>query len=233
MEEQPYSNYQNSNTKPLPVRRILAITIGILALIVIVQLFLALSIRGKTGLLEVTAPAGTHISISEQNHQATVIGTSSVKVRLEPGTYLLYGVNNGNRTSLVASVSKGQTAHASLQFNKNSGGARSVQSITFQGQAGLLNVGLSVSQVNQIEQDIFQYKPNANTVSIAQNSIEPGPHDPNGNAPFTLTFNVSIDGTPYTATATYSDLVNASLQLANPAGQIVFNSDTVQQNGGD
>jgi hypothetical protein len=225
MQEQP---------KTLPIKKILITIIAVLVIIVGLQAFSGINTRGRTGVLSVTSPQGTSVSISAQNKQAAVIGTGTVKVRVDPGTYLLMGIKNGSRTTTVVTVTKTQTTHTTLQFSANPNGIRSSQDITFQGQSGLLNVGLTVSQVNKIEQNIFEYKTTAKTVTINENTIEPGPHDPNGVAPFTLNFTLSIDGTSYTAVATYLDLENVDLQLTNATtGRVVFTSGAVQQTGGD
>jgi hypothetical protein len=228
---QPYNNYPASPIERLHIGRVLATIIVVLVLIVVAEIGLAFSIRDKTGLLVVSAPAGTNISISAQNSAATNLGTGNATVHIDPGTYLLMGAKNGLKGMVVATVTKGQTTNVSIAPTSTS--VKSAQSITFNGQGGLINAGLSVSQVNDIEQDIFQYKSTANTVTIDQNSIEPGAHNPNTDIGFTLNFDVSIDGTSYTAVASYTDTQDAALQLTNTAGQVVFTSSSVQQNGGD
>jgi hypothetical protein len=238
MEKQPYTqsytDYVAPPARKLPIGRLIIITIIILAIIVAIEVISALSIRGKTGLLEVSAPAGTSISISAPGQAAASIGTTAAKLRIDPGTYLLVGTQNGAHGALVATVSQGQTTDVSLQPSSISS-IRSEQDINFKGVSGLINAGLTVSQVNEIEQDIFNYKTTANTVTIDQNSIEPGPHNPNTDIGFTLDFTVSIDSTTYAAVATYTDTEDTSLQLSNPTnGQVVYNSDsTTQQTGGD
>jgi hypothetical protein len=235
MEEQPYTdyNYQTAATQRLPIRQLLSAIIIVLALIVAFEVASALIIRNKTGLLEVSAPAGTNITISANNKAAINIGVSSAKFRIAPGSYLLMGEKNGARGTLIATVTKGQITSVNLSPT-SSAGPRSSQSINFSGQNGLINAGLSVSQVNEIEQDIFEYKSSATTVTIDQSSIEPGPHNPNTDIGFKLDFSVSIDGTTYAAVANYVETQDTSLQLTNSSGQVVYNSNaTTQQTGGD
>lgn len=225
---------QDSNTN-LPFKTFSVVVIVVLAAIVSLQALSAINLRNRTGLLKVTTGTTTaRLSISSNNHQAEVLGgdTGSANVRLTPGSYILYAVNNGSRTSGTAVVTKGHTTDAILRFVA-SPGIRSVEDISFQGMGGLINAGLSSDQVSELEGDFFQYKPSANNVNIITDSISPAPYNPNTDTSITLDFAVSVDGTPLYAQATYNDLENIEVTLTNAQKQVVFNSEAVQQNGGD
>jgi hypothetical protein len=231
MEQQPYLNYQTARTTSLPIRKLLTGTIAVLVVIIGIEVALAVSTRNKTGILSVSAPSGTNISISAVNSSATNIGIGNAKLRLDPGSYLLMGVKNGYRGDIVATVTKGQITTVALQ--PYSTVPRSVQNINFQGDNGLINAGLSVNQLDEIEQDIFDYSSTANTVVIDQNSIEPGAHNPNTDIGFSLGFNLTIDGTSYQAVVSYVNTEDTSLKLLSASGQTVFDSGSTQQTGGD
>src|SRR5581483_5874892 len=100
--------------------------------------------------------------------------------------------------------------------------------------SGLINIGLSADQVEQIAQDVFQFNPKAATAIINQSSITPAPHDPNTDIGFSVNFTIAIDGTNYAAVASYTDINNVTLQLSNPStGSVLYDSSTGQQTGGD
>jgi hypothetical protein len=103
----------------------------------------------------------------------------------------------------------------------------SKNNIAFGGTDALINSGLTVTQINLLEQIIFEYKPSAHTANINSSSVEPGPHDPNTDTSFTINFSLAIDAAPYNATISYSNLSTVHLYLYNPqTGVLMFDSNT-------
>ncbi|HSW79683.1 MAG TPA: hypothetical protein VLG47_02800 [Candidatus Saccharimonadales bacterium] len=216
-----------------------SIIIILFALVVVFaawQIIPAYNENKNTGILEINAsPASAVISISQENHQALIVGTGSAKVRLEPGTYLVSASNDGTHASSVATVSAQQTSATSLKVtstSKTSAGSkpvRSVDDINFSGEDALLNNGFSTVQTLDLEQAFFRFKPSAQTVTIDTNSIQAVWHDPNSASPiFKLSFSVYVDGTSYDAVANYSNLTDLQLLLYDSvSGKLVYNSGTI------
>jgi hypothetical protein len=209
----------------LVVLYILVIAFGVF------QIVPALNIYRRTGLLIVDADSDTaQISVTQENHQATVIGTGNARVRLAPGTYQILATDSGTRASAVVTVSKEHTTHSSLNLSAGAASnapVRTVSDVNFEGTDALINTGLATSQLSEVEQYFFQYKPTANTVAINTDTVAPGPHDPNKVSPFTINFTVAIDSVSYKATISYTDINNADLQLFNlQTGKQVFSSKT-------
>src|SRR5581483_4648945 len=114
----PYTN-QQAPPKPLPIQGLLVITIVVLIAIIGFKSAWALNIRNKTGILEVSSPTDTSLSISAQNSGASSIGLGTTRVRLAPGTYLILGVKNGEHGTAVVTVTKGQVTRASVEPRGN------------------------------------------------------------------------------------------------------------------
>jgi len=95
---------------------------------------------------------------------------------------------------------------------------------TFAGTEGLINNGLTTTQVQVFESDLMSFsqanKLNLNTVVV--NTVNPGPL--NGSGTFTLNFVVSINSTNYNATITYSGITTIELTLTNSQGVQVYNA---------
>jgi hypothetical protein len=218
----------------MAIKRLLVIAFCAIIIFAVQQTISGIDALRGTGILVInTSEPAAQISISQENHQAANIGTGNARIRLLPGTYRVAAASAGSQTSAVVTVYKRQTTGTSLDLKKNSG-LHSVTSTNFIGTETLINDGLSVTQVGELEQYFFQYKPSVNTVKIDPASVEPGPHDPNTTSPFTLNFNVSIDSASYKAIASYTDLENITLDLYNPqTNTLVFTSVPTSQIGGD
>lgn len=222
--------------KTIIIKRLLVVLYCLVIVLAAWQIIPAFNTYKSTGVLEVNASTSSaQLSISQENHQAAIIGTGSAKVRLLPGTYQVAAIDSGSRASAVVTVYKGRTTHSSLNVsgnnsanstnNNNTPQVRTAEDINFEGTDALINDGLTTDQVNEMEQYFFQFKSSANTVTIDQNTVGPGPHNPNVVSPFTLNFNVAIDSTSYKATISYTDLNNVTLQLFNPqTGAVVYDS---------
>ena len=202
------------------------------------QIIPAYNTYRSTGVLVVDAsPSSAQLSISQENHQAAIIGTGSTKVRLQPGTYQLAATDSGSHTSVVVTVYKGRTTHSFLNVtssatNGNTQPVRTVQDVNFSGTDALVNDGLTTDQLNEMEQYFFQFKSSANTVAIDPNTVQAGPHNPNVVSPFTLNFTVTVDSAPYKATVSYTDLNNVTLQLFNlQTGAVVYDSSKFTGSG--
>jgi hypothetical protein len=92
----------------------------------------------------------------------------------------------------------------------------SKSNISFSGTDALVSNGLSIGQVNSLEQDLFDYKPVAKKIVIDTSSVEPGARNPDVASPFTLNFSLTIDGLAFSAAAIYTNLTNLELVINNP-----------------
>ncbi len=198
------------------------------------QIISALGPYKTTGLLVIkTSNKSAQLSISEEDHQAALVGTGGAHLRLAPGQYQVAAIAGSQRTTAVVTVTKEHTSTVSLNLN-NSSELHSVNDVNFSGADMLTNAGLSNDQVSEIEEYLFEFKPTASTISINSGSFEPGPHNPNADDPFTATFTTTIDSSKaYVVTITYSDLNNVSLQIYSESGALVFNSQSSNAISGD
>lgn len=187
----------------------------------------ALKTKGQTGVLTISAnSASAQISISQENHQARIVGTGNATVRLNPGTYQIVATGSGNRASAVVNVRKGQGSNSSLKLTSPPH-QRTIADVNFGGMDNLINVGVTNEQVTEMEQYIYQYKPNAKTVTVLAGSVSTGPRDPNVVSPFVQNFKLSIDGTTYIAAISYMDLNNVELQIYDfSTGSQLFSAGT-------
>lgn len=213
-------------TLSLRLRWLLFIT-GALVIIACIYILVSTVITiNSTGTLRVDAsPSQAVISVSQPNRAAKIVGISKAGVRLKPGVYLVMasnGIGNGVATTSV-NISKGQMTTISLKPSKEPR-IRSVDNVTFRGQSGFSDSGLSEEQLNALRLNFFRYKPSAHTVTIHSDSIEPGPHNPSDTF-FTTRFGVTIDSTIYNAVITYSGLEDINLSLHSPQdGSLLFDS---------
>jgi hypothetical protein len=186
----------------------------------------------NTGILQIrSANPKAGLIISQNNRQALLVGTGTARVRLKPGSYQISATYGGKQANGVATVYKDRTTGSYLGVLQPVR-LPSVATINFEGTGSLINDGLTIEQVNNLEQEFFQYKPRAQTVNIS--SVEPAPHNPNVDTSFSLNFTVSIDSTTYNATVTYTDLETVQLHLYNLQNNaLLFNSAAVTTPGGD
>jgi hypothetical protein len=194
------------------------------------QIVPAVSLSGKTGVLEISASTGSaKLSLSQDSSQAVVIGTGSAKLRLNPGTYLIVATDSGNRASAVAVVRQGATTTSSLKLKNNTTQhVKTIADVSFSGFDYLLNLGLSLNQQTELEQYFYQFKPAVNSVSIGTATIKQGARDPNTISPFSFTFVVSVDSTNYNATINYTDTNNVQLQLFDMnSGSMIYTAGTI------
>lgn len=104
-----YKNHQRTN---------LLISLLCLAVIIFSAYIVTSSInktRG-TGILEVNSP-GAEITLTRPNYQSVNIGTSSIKVKLKPGTYELIATKNRSQATATVTISKGKTTSEILNVN--------------------------------------------------------------------------------------------------------------------
>jgi hypothetical protein len=106
---------------------------------------------------------------------------------------------------------------------------RSKNSIVFTGINSLINVGVSATQANNLEQDFFDFAPQTNTVSLS--SVAPVPHDPNSSSTNdSINFKALIGSKSYDAKIDYSNLNDfLRLTLYSPQdGSQVYDSSVVK-----
>lgn len=214
-----------------PNRRQITLVIVLIYIVVIGMMgyFIAsaIQIHDRTGILSVKASdKSAIITISENNHEAKILGTGAATVRLATGSYYLVADANGKQTSAVAHITAGKTASINLDL-EHSTFLPSPETISYDNLDSLINSGITSDQITLIKQYFFAFKPTAQLVNIDPNSVQPGPHDPNTSIGFTLNFNVRVDDTSYKATLTYPDASSVQLQLFDDQGKVVFDSNQV------
>ncbi len=108
---------------------------------------------------------------------------------------------------------------------------RSKNSIVFTGLSSILNIGVSATQVNNLQQFFFDFAPQANTISIT--NVAPVPHNRNSSSTSnTVNFTAQLNGKTYQARLEYSGLTDYSrLYLTDSSGAQVFDSNTVAPSG--
>jgi hypothetical protein len=111
-----------------------------------------------------------------------------------------------------------QAAHPSSKGN-----------VGFVGIESLLNYGITDSQINDLEQGLFQYKQSAKIITLDTSSIKPVPHDPSSaDVSDVINFNVGIDNTSYRAKLVYFNLTAIHLYLYNPqTGNQIYDSGVI------
>jgi hypothetical protein len=179
------------------------------------NLYRAINLSGKTGLLKVTTPqSAAVISISSSSSDAEIIGTGNGNVRLDPGTYLLAATYNGSHSSQVVSIAAKQTTHVSLTFTSS----LLKSPVVYGGFDALGAHGLTDEQVQNLEQLFTAFDASAQKVSINTSNIQSySPGSSSDSPTFTMTFTVQIDSKAYNATLNYTGLTDVSLSLTDAA----------------
>lgn len=221
-----------------PNRDVVMLRILLLASVVIIGVCLytlvsTLSHLHDTGLLRVsTSDEQATLSVSAASRQAKIIGRGTAKVRLIPGTYLIFASNGNSQASEIVRISKEQAVNSRLKLSGRPV-LPSVENINFEGTDVFIDSGITSAQLGILRHAFFQYKPTARIVSIKSDTIKPGPHDRNSDSPFTITFSVAIDDAPYQATIGYTGLDTVRLYLYNQTGSLVFDSGATDTQPGD
>lgn len=185
----------------------------------------AFTLTQQTGILALTAtePASA-FSVSQADRSAKFIGTGSVRIRLQPGTYEVTANHAGKQVASMVRVNARQVTTEELDFSRTNL-LPSVSTVNFQGTAALIASGLTSAQVSAFERTIFTFKPTAQSVIIDATSVQPGPHKPSDGKTFTTDLQLSVDGSVYNAVISRSDLSTIGLRLYDPAtAQLVFDS---------
>jgi hypothetical protein len=103
---------------------------------------------------------------------------------------------------------------------------RTRNDINFTGLDNLISRGVSLTQLDDLKQAVFQFKPS--TANSAINNVKAVPHDPNSSTQFdTINFSIKLDSDSYSARIEYSNLTILRLYLYNSAGGLVFDSKNV------
>lgn len=181
-----------------------------------------------TGLLEISSSdKKALLTISQDNHEAKVVGIGRSKILLNPGVYQVAATDGTKQQFTVVQVYKRKVTNTNLEPSST---ARipTPQTIVFSGTSALINSGLTVNQVSALKQAFFKYKSSAQSIVINQSSVEPGPHNPNGIG-FTINFTVAIDSKLSKAAVSYSGLNDIRLYLYDPQNNsLVFDSGVIQ-----
>jgi len=204
------------------------LVVGLMVLIVF-QIVNVLHIKQTTGTLNITTFADDSvISIGQNNKTPQVVGVGNVKIRMIPGPYQIVASNAGSTTFAQATVRLQATTSIHLAKTRTTP-VPSPDNITFRDINALNNYGITTDQSANLRTLFFKYKPTARTITITARSIASGPHNPDSDDPFTLTFVGTIDGTDYTATLTYSGTQDLELTLNDPqTGTQLFDASSAQ-----
>lgn len=216
-------------TNPATVKRAILAYFIIVAAVSVYLIIYGVVYSNGTGVLEVkTNTAEAALSVSQADHQASIIGTGSTKVRLKPGVYQLVAVSSGNQVTQTVLIVKHEKTSKTLSLTGRTE-TPSVLSIDFKNTNALKDSGLSSPQLTSFEQDVFDYKSSAKEVVVDDSSISPGPRDPNDpNAPFTLNFDITIDSSRHKVTLTYKDNINVTTQFYDSDSNLLYDSATNQ-----
>ncbi len=102
---------------PANVRRFIILVVVAVIAFCVYQLSFTIYVLQTTGTLEVSSSNNSAlISISQEDHEAKVIGTGAAKAHLKPGSYLVSASQNGYQTSTVATITTKQTTNISLKL---------------------------------------------------------------------------------------------------------------------
>ena len=219
------------------VKRYIWIGYWVIIALLVYQLAGSFITSRDTGTLKVnSSAANTKISISQDNHQASYIGTGSAKIRIAAGTYLLLATSNGNRTWATVVVRDKQTTSSYLNLvSPTTHILPSADSINFIGFDNFLNYGMPSSQLDNLRQAFFQYSKSIKTVTVDTSSINQARHDPNSASTIAIiNFKVTVDSSKYNAVFNYDDLGNDyRLYLYNPLNNnLIFDSGVYSTPGG-
>lgn len=101
--------------------------------------------------------------------------------------------------------------------------------IVFTGTDSLQKYGVSLTQVDDLKQAVFQLKNSASSAVIDTKSVVPVPHDPNSSSRSdSINFLIKIDNTSYRAKIDYMDLVTLRLYLYDSqTNSLVYDSKNV------
>ncbi|GEM_PF-3998351 len=214
------------------VRRLLWGGVFILTFVAVYQLVMVIMTAQNTGVLEVSASStSAWISISQDSRQAKVIGVGTARARVAPGNYLLAATDAGRQVVTVVSVGKKTVTNKYLNLSGSSGLA-SVDNIQFENMDALINSGITTTQINILRQDFYNFNHSAKTVSVIADSVAPGPHNPDVDTSFTMSFGVAVDSNSYSAVIKYSGADSVQLSLFDSRSNIqVYDSGSTAQAG--
>lgn len=131
----------------------------------------------------------------------------------------------GNRVAEVAIVKQNGTWLIDRDMSNDEPLAPpSRHNINFQGTDALLNVGISSSQVDSLEEGFYLFAPNIGGVAIANVG---GATRDNSTGDFVRSFIAILDGSTYKASIDYWGAYSLQLTLVNSAGKTVYNSGQI------
>jgi hypothetical protein len=213
------------------LKRVASIASLVIIAICLYAMGKAIWISQTTGALQVTTgESRATINLTQEGHQAVLIGAGHAKVRLKPGSYQVVARAGANQAASTVSVQKRQVIKTNLVLQKGPQ-LPSVDDINFSGMVSLTDAGITSSQIKVLELEFFEYKTSAGIVSIDSQSIYPHAHNPNTYISFTTDFNATIDSKLYNARINYTGLDDIHLTLYNPQNhQLVFDSSASSAN---
>lgn len=184
----------------------------------------AVNVSHNTGFLYMkSSDPNASLVVRQPGRQAYLAGVGSADVRLDPGTYDILVSDGIKQSAGTATVYKRQTTYFSLDPT-HIVRLPSLESIDFEGMDSLKNVGITESQVSNLEQELFQYKPRSQKISIDSHSVQQEHYNPAYDTGFTVGFDLLIDSAFYSATISYSDLNYVHLLLYDHNHKLVFDS---------
>lgn len=113
----------NQPTQPDPgkqVFKVVLIVIGVILLAYAAFTIISAIITSKTtGILQVTAPAGTTVSATEDGNTYKTLGTGNVKAHLKPGYYQVTATLGNQSSSAFVRIQKQQNTSQQITLTKN------------------------------------------------------------------------------------------------------------------
>ena len=187
----------------------------------------AVRVRQAYRRLCITTPSqDATISISQLDHQASIVGVGSTKIWVKPGTYFITATSAGKKATQTVMVNQVINGCHSLTVSSKPV-LPSVQSVSFSNFDQLIDQGFSSTQTSDLKRSLFKFKPSAQQISIISSSLTTGPINRGVGDQFSFLFNLTVDSVTYRAVLGYSNTQGFDLTLYSlQTGQPVYSAST-------
>lgn len=213
----------------------LRLLIGLVVVMVVVFVVLAIVGHHKGSTFAVTHTTPTVLGVTTQTPSMTVyfnepLAAGSASVSSTP-TIVTGSSISGNSLKLtfaaktlvtsktyfvtiksISSTTKQQLTNTQISFKPT------LAMPTFTGEDALTNIGLTTTQINDINTDVAQFNPYAQTATIDTTSIkhyQVNPSDPW--TPWAVGFSMNLDGTNYTVQGAFYDTQDIQVKITDPS----------------
>lgn len=224
----------------------LRLLIFILVAAVIIFVMLALvSHRKKTPPFSVTSTVPSITGITTQTPSMAVnfnepLAAHSASVTSSPSIVTGYSIHGDTLTLTFApkTLLSSKTYSITIQSITSTTGKKLTNQQTsikpiyvgpvITGEKALISIGLTTTQVNDINSYVGQFSPWAQNMSIDQTSIRHYMENPsNPWSPWAVSFTMTLDGTQYTVVGDFYSTQDIQVKFSNPStGQLLFTAGT-------